>query len=134
MISLTWSTGALLSVAERLHMNGEGSVAMGWVDDLFAAYETAVARGATAMNEPLVMRDCNGCVWRAEVGRRTDLRPRSQIDQIPGFLSLLVSNAPLLRSTHLHIRGFGSCRRCRRGGHSRLRRLLQTDVPIRDGS
>lgn len=65
---LTGAAEASSPVAEHLRVHGEGVVTVGLaVDDAEAAYETAVAHGAAQVMEPMVGRDDDGEIARAEV-------------------------------------------------------------------
>jgi 4-hydroxyphenylpyruvate dioxygenase len=65
---LTGAVGASSPVAEHLHLHGEGVVTIGLaVDNAEAAYEAAVTRGATPVTKPMVARDDDGQIARAEV-------------------------------------------------------------------
>jgi 4-hydroxyphenylpyruvate dioxygenase len=101
ILLLTGAASASSSVAAHLHDHGEGVVTIGLaVDDVTGSYEAAVAGGAKAASEPVVMHDDNGHVGRAEVEAlngftfafvdRSDYRGSF----LPGFRTLPSSGPP----------------------------------------
>lgn len=101
VLVLTGAALASSSVAAHLHVHGEGVVTIGLaVDDVIGSYEAAVARGAKAVSEPVMMRDDSGNVGRAEVealnGFTYALVDRSDYrgSFLPGFRTLPSSRAP----------------------------------------